>query len=100
MYVKDLVDAIIYIWQNAYDRYNYYNIGPSDQTSVKEIAEMVAYLMHCKKIQYTGGDRGWKGDSPHYKVDSLKLLQLGWKPKFTSYQAVELAIKKIIDEQT
>jgi UDP-glucose 4-epimerase len=99
LYVKDLVDAVLFIWKNADDVINLYNIAGIGLTSVKEIAEMVITQMGTNtKIQYTGGDRGWKGDSPYYYPDISKLDKLGWMPTFDSSSSVELSIKNILDE--
>lgn len=90
MYVKDCVDAILFIWENAKDKINYFNLSGNGQTSVREIAELVA---GNAEIIYKGGDRGWNGDVPYYNCDTSKLQKLGWKPKRTSLQAIKLAIK-------
>ena len=36
--------------------------------------------------RYTGGDRGWIGDSPFIFLDTKKIRALGWKPKLTIRQ--------------
>ena len=90
MYVKDLVEGMIFIWKNAKERINIFNLSGIGETSVKEIAELFKL-----PINYTGGDRGWNGDSPQYKCDVTRLKELGWSTKRTSLQAVKLAIKKI-----
>jgi len=90
MYVKDCVDAMIFIWRNAKERINYFNLSGVGQTSVKEIAQLCA---GDAKIIYKGGDRGWNGDVPFYDCDITKLTELGWEPKRTSIEAVKLAIK-------
>lgn len=99
LYVKDLIDAMLFIWENAKERLNYFNIAGIGTTSVKEIAEMVIAEMGTKtKIRYTGGDRGWKSDSPQYKADISKLTGLGWTPNMTSNEAVSHSIKQILKE--
>jgi UDP-glucose 4-epimerase len=32
---------------------------------------------------YTGGERGWIGDSPFIFLDTAKVRALGWKPKLS-----------------
>jgi UDP-glucose 4-epimerase len=101
IYVKDLIEAMLFIWQNAKLQLNYFNIAGLGETSVREIAEMVIKEMGTKtEIHYTGGDRGWKGDVPRYRCDTSKLASLGWTPKLTSDEAVRVAIKKILNEKT
>jgi UDP-glucose 4-epimerase len=98
MYVKDLVSGIIYVWKNSNDRLNVYNLGVESRTKVKEIAQIVIdELGSNAHIVYTGGDRGWIGDVPEFKYDLSKIHQLGWAAKYTSNEAVRLAVKKAIE---
>jgi UDP-glucose 4-epimerase len=98
MYVKDLVSGILFVWENSHERYNVYNLGVESRTKVKEIAEMLIEEMGLNAtIHYTGGDRGWKGDVPEFNYDLSKIHQLGWQAKYTSNEAVRLAIQKAIE---
>jgi UDP-glucose 4-epimerase len=99
VYVKDLVEGIFFIWENSHDRINIYNLGVESRTKVKEIAQMVIEELRLKaRIKYTGGARGWIGDVPEFKYDLSKIHKLGWKAKYTSNEAVCLAIKKVIEK--
>ena len=97
VYVKDLVEGILYITEHANEKYNVYMLGTDTRTKVKEIAAMVIEEMGLRaKITYTGGDRGWKGDVPEFRYDLTKVNQLGWKAKYTSNDAVRIAIQKAL----
>ena len=97
MYVKDLVAGLIFIWQHAKERINLYNLGTESRTKVREIAQMVIEEMQLQaKITYTGGDRGWMGDVPEFKYDLSKIHSMGWQAKYTSNEAVNLAIHKAL----
>ena len=97
IYVKELNEALCFIWEHSKDRINIFNIGVNSQTKVKEIAEMVISEMGLNaKIKFTGGDRGWIGDVPEFRYDTTKINALGWQPKMTSNEAVKTAIKHII----
>jgi UDP-glucose 4-epimerase len=37
---------------------------------------------------YSGGERGWAGDSPFIFLDTAKVRSLGWKPNLTIREAV------------
>ena len=39
-------------------------------------------------LEYTGGDRGWVGDSPFIFLDCSKIRALGWAPRLTIRQGV------------
>lgn len=97
VYVKDLVEGILYITEHANDKYNVYMLGTDTRTKVKEIAAMVIEEMGLRaKITYTGGDRGWQGDVPEFRYDLTKVNRLGWKAKYTSNDAVRVAIQKAL----
>jgi UDP-glucose 4-epimerase len=96
--VKDLVEAMFFIYQEAKDRLNYYNVGVEDQTTVDEIAKIVCEEMRLENVKfiYTGGSTGWKGDVPHYQYDLHKINSLGWKAKYSSPEAVLMAVRSIL----
>ena len=77
-HVTDLIDAMLFITDNAKDRLNFFNIGTSASvTTVRYLAETtVSHAQPSAKIRYTGGNRGWVGDVPkvNYSVEKLKKL--------------------------
>jgi UDP-glucose 4-epimerase len=50
------------------------------------------------KYEYTGGDRGWKGDVPSVLFDVRKIKALGWSPKRTSAEAIRDSVRSMIAE--
>lgn len=97
VYVKDLVEAILYVIDNASEKYNVYMIGSDSRTKVKEIAAMVIEEMGLNaEIRYTGGDRGWIGDVPEFRYDLTKINKLGWTAPHNSNESVRLAIQKAL----
>ena len=99
VYVKDLVEAILYVIDHADEKYNVYMIGSDSRTKVKEIAAMVIEEMGLNaKIRYTGGDRGWVGDVPEFRYDLTKINKLGWAAPHNSNESVRLAIQKALDK--
>ena len=97
VYVKDLVEAILYVIDHASESYNVYMIGSDSRTKVKEIAAMVIEEMGLNaKIRYTGGDRGWVGAVPEFRYDLTKINKLGWTAPHNSNESVRLAIQKAL----
>ena len=95
IYVKDLIDGIMYVINNTKERFNVFNLGPDSRTQVKEIAQMVIEEMNLSAaIRYTGGDRGWVGDVPEFKYALTKINELGWTAPHTSNESVRIAIQK------
>lgn len=97
LHVSDLIAAMRFIVAHATDRRNVYNVGPEGEgTSVTFIAEQtVARVLPGTPLAYTGGDRGWVGDVPRFRYSTERLAQLGWRPGFTSDEAVVRAINEI-----
>jgi UDP-glucose 4-epimerase len=50
------------------------------------------------KYEFTGGDRGWKGDVPIVRFDCSKIKALGWQARRTSAEAVTDAMKAMLEE--
>lgn len=97
LYVKDLVEGILFVCNNSHERFNVYNLGSYTRTKVKEIALMVIEEMGLNAtINYTGGDRGWIGDVPEFKYDLNKINSLGWEAKKNSNDSVRIAIQKAL----
>lgn len=95
IYVLDLVDAILHVtneWPKSFEIFNADSLG-ADGTTVTHIAEIVLNAMNLKDVRfdYTGGDRGWKGDVPRFSYDTTKLAKTGWTASYTSDEAVALA---------
>lgn len=97
LHVSDLIDAMFYIKNTQSNKLNIFNVGAADSlTSVKNIAEEVVNKISPKaKIYYGDENRGWIGDVPKVNFSSKKLYSIGWKPKFTSAQAITKAISQI-----
>jgi UDP-glucose 4-epimerase len=101
VHVSNLIEAMLYIWRNAKEKVNIYNIAGVNYTSVTTIADQVILHMGLKgktNIFYTPGDRGWKGDCPIYRCTTSKLKGLGFELNVFSDVAVNTAIHEIINE--
>jgi UDP-glucose 4-epimerase len=97
LHVSDLIDAIFFVINKYSDRVNYYNVAGVDRIKVKVIASIVLEeAKQVRKIRYTGGDRGWMGDVPKFSYNQEKLFATGWKPQYTSEQAIRKAVSDIL----
>ncbi len=99
IYILDLVDAIVHLTKNWFPGEEIYNLSvASEGTTVTKIAQIVVEELGLENVDfcYTGGDRGWKGDVPRFKYDISKILSTGWKPVYTSTEAVRQTVKDAI----
>jgi UDP-glucose 4-epimerase len=99
--VEETVDGMFFAFEKAKDQLNYFNLGSSDQITVKRIVEILVEeaALRNTKIVYTGGEAGWKGDVPRFLLSPEKMAELGWKAKHSSEEAVRIATKLVVKER-
>lgn len=95
IYVFDLIKAIYMLTKKFKPGEQVYNLSVNGEgTTVTRIAEIVVDVLGLSGVKFifTGGDRGWKGDVPRFKYDISKILSTGWKPEYTSDDAVRQSV--------
>jgi UDP-glucose 4-epimerase len=89
LYVQDCIDAILTALERANDKVNIFNLGTDEYCEVNDsIGWICEHLGLRPKLTYSGGERGWVGDSPFILLDCSRIRALGWLPRFTIKQAV------------
>jgi UDP-glucose 4-epimerase len=101
LHVSELIDAMVFCYQKTESKINCFNVGVSDSaTTVKYMAEAVAKVVSPKAtIEYSKGQKGWVGDVVRFSYCTDKINDLGWRPKLSSNQAVDQAIKDILNQR-
>jgi UDP-glucose 4-epimerase len=106
IYVDDVIDAMLLIYENSKSEsavcFDVFNVATDDYITVTDIAYIATDIAGLSKdsvnYQYTGGDRGWKGDVPKVLFDVSKIKKLGWRASKTSLQAIETSITSMYQE--
>jgi UDP-glucose 4-epimerase len=89
LYVQDCIDAIFLALERADAPVNVFNLGTDEYCAVTDsIGWIAAHLGLAPQLDYTGGERGWVGDSPFIFLDCQKIRALGWAPRLTIRQGV------------
>jgi UDP-glucose 4-epimerase len=90
LYVQDCIDAILAVMKTGEPgRVRVFNLGTDEYCQVNDsIGWITSHLGLSPTLQYTGGDRGWVGDSPFIFLDTARVRALGWKPKLTIQQGI------------
>jgi UDP-glucose 4-epimerase len=89
MYVQDCIDGILLALDKASARVNLFNLGRREFIEVDQsVAWITEHLGLSPKLRYSGGERGWVGDSPLILLDTGRIEALGWTPKVTLREAV------------
>jgi len=82
LYVQDCIDAILLALDKAQAPVNLFNLGTAEFCEVNNsIGWICGHLQLKPQLNYTGGTRGWIGDSPFIFLDCQKMRTLGWQPK-------------------
>ncbi len=95
VHVQDTVAAMLHAWKNGMPPPGQaapYNIGSLDRIPVTEVAETIAEVLGVTpRFEFTGaapGGGGWRGDVPLMQLSVERLLGLGWKPAYSSREAI------------
>ena len=89
MDVRDCVDGIRLAVEKAPDACNIFNLGNDNYINVNRSVELITGRMGISpQLNYTGGARGWVGDSPFIWLNPSRIKQLGWTPKTPIEEAV------------
>jgi UDP-glucose 4-epimerase len=100
IHVEDVLEAVLLADQRCPERYDVFNVATGDYITVRGIADLAREVCDSPHAQYefTGGDRGWKGDVPVVRFDCAKMHGLGWRCHRSSAQAVRDAMEAMRKE--
>ena len=90
-HVEDCVNAIMTTLASSKSdrRVHIHNIGRPDMLEVNQSVGWICEELGVKpSFTYSGGERGWVGDSPKILLDTQKLQSLGWQAKHSLQESV------------
>lgn len=101
IYIDDIVDAVLLANEKMQGPFEIYNVSTEDYITVKEIATIVVDCMGLEnnvRFEFTGGDRGWRGDVPVVRLNSNKIRELGWANKYSASQSINKSVRTMISQ--
>lgn len=102
IHVDDVLAALRIADERAFGTYDMFNVANDDYITVREIADLAVKVSGIPArnttYEFTGGDRGWKGDVPIVRFDCSRIKALGWKARRTSAEAVTEAMQAMLEE--
>ncbi len=102
VHVEDVVDAVLLAPTVTSDLHNAFNVATGDYISVTEIAELAIEVLGFERssviLNYTGGDRGWKGDVPVVRLNTQKIRSLGWANARSTREALRASLESMLAE--
>ncbi len=100
IYVDDVVAAVLLAARQATEAFAVFNVATGDYVTVTEIAELAMEVVGLPagstRFEYTGGDRGWKGDVPVVRINTDRIRALGWKNERTGRQALRTSMESML----
>jgi UDP-glucose 4-epimerase len=102
IHVNDVIDAVLTAAAKTEQPFRAYNVATGDYITVTEIADLAVECVGLEpgsvEYEYTGGDRGWKGDVPVVRVDTSRIRSLGWQNAMGSGEALRESMLAMLPE--
>ncbi|MDO9537825.1 MAG: GDP-mannose 4,6-dehydratase, partial [Thermoplasmata archaeon] len=99
LYIGDCVAGFFMGFEKASAKTNLFNLGHEEFIDVKSVANIITDEMGLKDVEYkfTGGQRGWIGDSPLVHLDTGKIRALGWKPTVNIEETIRRTVRWLLE---
>ncbi len=102
IHVSDVVSAVLHANEHAKEAFAVFNVATGDYITVKEIADLAVKVVGLNPppvYEYTGGDRGWKGDVPVVRLNTDRIQRLGWKCRKSSREALKASMMSLYEDE-
>jgi UDP-glucose 4-epimerase len=81
LHVNDCIAAMLLAVDRAEGPVGIYNLGHDESIVVDQSIAIISRTLGVSpRLEYTGGQRGWVGDSPRIELDTARIRALGWAP--------------------
>jgi UDP-glucose 4-epimerase len=101
--VQDCIEAMLLAIANmakSSSSVSIHNLGTNEYVEVDDsIGWICEYLGVSPERIYSGGERGWIGDSPFIFLDCSRIRALGWQPKSSIRDGVMSTIDYLVKNQ-
>jgi UDP-glucose 4-epimerase len=102
IHVEDVIDAVLTASRADLGPWTGFNVATGDYITVKEIADLAVDCLGLDPgtvhYEFTGGDRGWKGDIPVVRLNTERIRSLGWRCQRGSREALRVSILDMLDD--
>jgi UDP-glucose 4-epimerase len=100
IHVDDVIEAVLHAARLASGAFAVFNVATGDYVTVTEIAglavDVVGLPAGSTQFEYTGGNRGWKGDVPVVRINTDRIRALGWKNERTGRRALRASMESML----
>lgn len=102
IHVLDVVEAVLLAARHDSNPVATYNVATGDYITVGEIARMVVEVMGldsgATEFEFSGTDRGWKGDVPVMRLNTERIRSLGWRNTMSTREAMRASLESMLEE--
>jgi UDP-glucose 4-epimerase len=106
IHVDDVVRAVLGIADATAEAptgtFGAYNVATGDYITVTEIALLAFDVLGLDpldvRLDYTGGDRGWKGDVPVVRIATDKIRSTGWRCERSTRAALRASLEAMLPD--
>jgi UDP-glucose 4-epimerase len=89
LHVQDCIDAMLLVIERSQRTVTIANLGTDEYCCVNDSLDWIcAHLGVNPRRYYTGGERGWIGDSPFIFLDTSYVRSFGWQPKLSIREGI------------
>jgi UDP-glucose 4-epimerase len=93
LHVDDCIDAMLLALNTGDEHIAIFNLGTDEVCQVLDSVDwIVGRLKVSPQLSFSGGRQGWIGDNPLIHLDTSRIRELGWQPKRSIREAVELTV--------
>jgi UDP-glucose 4-epimerase len=98
IHVYDVVDAVLTASAASPEVFQVYNVATGDYITVREIADLVVAFLGLADVryEYSGGDRGWRGDVPVVRLNTDRVRRLGWRNRWSTAEALRRSLAAMV----
>ncbi|HXZ83650.1 MAG TPA: NAD-dependent epimerase/dehydratase family protein [Acidimicrobiales bacterium] len=99
IHISDALGAVLLAAAEAPRPFAVFNVATGDYITVREIAELAVEVVGIEAgmtaFEFSGGNRGWKGDVPVVRLNTDRIRKLGWSNQMTSKEALRSSLEAL-----
>jgi UDP-glucose 4-epimerase len=98
----DVTAAVLGVNNTSQKPFSTQNVATGDYITVSEIARLAVECVGLKpetvEFEFTGGNRGWKGDVPIVRLNTDRIRSQGWTCSRNSAEALRHAMLSMLED--
>lgn len=101
--VDDVISAVLHAHESTIKKFDVFNVATGDYITVREIGELAAAIVAGSadgvEFEFTGGDRGWRGDVPIVRLNTDRINSIGWRCSKPTRAAMDWSMRAMLQEE-